>query len=138
MTLKWGHLLSLEQPFELIKSPWGKHMTLLADVQMNLQSLSQRTGIWISSTVFLGRCLNQRRDLLDIRPRFHVIGFIRLCTVSLILTELFKGWCTNGMSIIDWAGIHVVSAAQKNDSPCRNTTPRFDANWSLYWQVSWL
>lgn len=24
---------------------------------------------------------------------------------------------------MDWAGIHVVSAAQKNDSPCRNTDP---------------
>lgn len=32
------------------------------------------------------------------------------CTVSLVLTELSIGQCTNGISVMDWAGIHVVSA----------------------------
>lgn len=62
--------------------------------------------------VFFDRCPNKRTDLSAARLRFYVIGFIIIIFIQPpSFIQLSKGCCTNGISVKDWAGIHVVSAA---------------------------
>lgn len=75
----------LRESFELIKR------LELADLQINLQSLSQRTGIWISSMAFLDKYLKQRGEICQVLDSDSMSQDLLDSVQSLSLLQLPKG-----------------------------------------------